>query len=192
MFNQINNKVCIVFSLIVVLRISDATFNNEESEFSLDPDNFIDNNLPCKFMQSIDITGEIVHPNGSIFFDYMEFPIGTYANVSYKIQSELIRPFPGCNYEEYHYKRIPTKAHLRGCVCNRKSCIRFCCKKSYQIFKNGKCIDDHYKNVQLPMLDKNGHFFSGNLKDHFYYVNRKPCSNLTINNHILFDEVIFI
>lgn len=200
----------IIFSMIfiIILKINDTKHMlnalNQSTNYINDWMNFTmfeiqqsksilsANYLPCHYFDSTNITDGIIYSNGSVIFDFMEFPIGTYANVTYKIENKLIKPFPGCNYKENYYKYNLVSSYRRGCVCNRKPCIRFCCKKPYQIFANGKCVNGNDKNVQLPILNKMGKQFSGYLKEHFYYVNRKTCSEPTMTNNVLIDVVQII
>lgn len=128
-----------------------------------------DDRLPCKFSESINITDSVSDENGLIVFDHMEFPKGTYATVAYTLQIT--------NKDDFdEFTRKPTSKYVRGCVCNRKSCIRFCCSTPYHLYIDGKCIaNDEDKNVNVPIRDSNNVMKHVNFKDHFYYVTKKAC-----------------
>lgn len=129
--------------------------------------------LPCKFSESINITGGLIDENGLIRFDHMEFPIGTYANISFKYK---IKTFEN-TFD--HFTRVETPEYVRGCVCNRKSCVRFCCPSPYHIFVHGNCKLKQQHDVNLPIRNNNNDFSMENFKDHFYYVTSKFCGTLT-------------
>ncbi|XP_031623063.1 G-protein coupled receptor Mth2-like [Contarinia nasturtii] len=68
--------------------------------------------LPCKFVDSIDISSGILHANQSITFNKMEFPENQYAKVNYILENG--RP-------------VIVEPYFRGCPCNIKPCVRLCC-----------------------------------------------------------------
>lgn len=61
--------------------------------------------LPCRFVDSIDISEGALQLNQSIIFDGVEFTPADYAKVDHDSINE-------------------TEPHTRGCLCNRKPCIR--------------------------------------------------------------------
>lgn len=69
--------------------------------------------LPCHFLDSINITAGVRQTNGSILYDGILFANGQYSNVNYTL--------------EYGKKHIPTDSHIRGCLCTyNRTCLRFC------------------------------------------------------------------
>lgn len=70
----------------------------------------ISNKLPCKFIDSIDISDGVVQSNQSIIYDGVEFTPADYAEMDRVLNKKG--------------EEIPAKPHTRGCLCNRKPCIR--------------------------------------------------------------------
>lgn len=68
------------------------------------------NELPCQFIDSIDISEGALQPNQSIVYDGVEFTPADYAEVDYDLINGV--------------ERISTQPYARGCLCNRKPCIR--------------------------------------------------------------------
>lgn len=127
-----------------------------------------DNPLKCRFYESINITGSTPDENGLIVFDHMEFPLGTYAKVAYALKVTT-------KNEKEFFTRVPTPEHVRGCVCNRRSCVRFCCPSPYQLFVNGKCAHRDDSHIDLPIRIKDSAVKIVDFKKHFYYVTKKAC-----------------
>lgn len=73
----------------------------------------IDPELPCDFVDSIDISTGIPHSNKSIIFNGMIFPEDQYAKVNYVLKDGT--------------KPIIVEPYVRGCPCNIRPCIRLCC-----------------------------------------------------------------
>lgn len=142
-----------------------------------------EDHLPCKYSDSININSGVVKENGLVEFDHMEFPNGTYATVAYDYQISAKEHKNKRNETIYlnYFKRIPKPNYLRGCACNRKSCVRFCCKTPYLTFVNGKCVGEN-KNVNLPIRNKDNEFSMTDFKEHFYYVTKRVCGNITAPN----------
>lgn len=111
--------------------------------------------LPCKFDDSIDITNGIFHPNKSITFNGLEYPVGQYAKINY--------------IEEWE------NPHYRGCPCNIQPCIRMCCPfGSFTIAKKTEiwgCLpSEAAKHVTIEILE--GYQLKAKVSlDHFSHVN---------------------
>lgn len=151
--------------------------------------------LPCKFSESINITKGTIDQNGLIKFNYMDFPNGTYAKISYNYQIISKEEQNDKNETIYrnYFERGDTAEYLRGCVCNRMPCIRFCCSKPNQIYVKGRCLDGSQTNLDLPIKIKDGNVSSSNFKDHFYYVTGQYCGKMnSTRSNFYIQDVRFI
>lgn len=126
--------------------------------------------LPCHYLDSINITDGIKQKDGSILYNKNRFTKDQYTKVNYILENGV--------------ERIIVPPYLRGCLCNNKPCIRFCCpvgsfhdptatgkrkcsqNESAQQFESD-ILDDTQNKRQKVILDQ-----------HFAYVDDKPCSNL--------------
>lgn len=70
----------------------------------------ISSELPCRFIDSIDISGGAKQLNLSIIYDGVEFTPADYAEMDHDLINGT--------------EQIAAQAHIRGCLCNRKPCIR--------------------------------------------------------------------
>lgn len=74
---------------------------------------YINNELPCHFQDSINITNGQLQADGARIHDGTIYSKEQYALVNYRITDGKAR--------------VPVKSHLRGCPCNVKPCISLCC-----------------------------------------------------------------
>lgn len=129
----------------------------------------ISSELPCRFHDSVNITGGMFLSNKSIIFDGYEFGEREYAEFDYIRSGD---------------KKIPSSQHLRGCFCNREPCIRLCCPLgSIPQIKNKTQVCTPHKdayNVEHSVLDQNNVSTSTKLDQHFHIVDSKPCQKLYI------------
>lgn len=68
--------------------------------------------LPCKFEDSINITGGTILPDNSVLFDGIKYSSENFGT----FHSTVNRT-----------SQINVVAHLRGCPCNIRPCLRLCC-----------------------------------------------------------------
>lgn len=68
--------------------------------------------LPCEFLDSMNISDGVFRSNRTIVYKDLEFPQGQYAKINYTYDG---------------IERATVAPYMRGCICNRKSCIRLCC-----------------------------------------------------------------
>lgn len=122
--------------------------------------------LPCDFHDSINITDGLPGPDDSIQFNGIIFPRGQYSEIDYTLLNGT--------------ERSPVNFHQRGCPCNVKTCIRFCCspEKVYDP-KSGirelgamfKCSNnDKAKNLEFEIREENNQMKKVNLNEQFSYV----------------------
>lgn len=125
--------------------------------------------LPCHFHDSVNITAGEFLSNKSIIFDGVEFGEGQYAELDYILDGN---------------EQVPAHSHLRGCLCNRRPCIRLCCPiGSLPQIKNGSQVcspHEDAKNPEHALLDQNNVSISVKLDQHFSIVDTKPCQKLYI------------
>lgn len=75
--------------------------------------NLMFRDLPCDFLDSMNISDGVFRSNRTIFYKDLAFPQGQYAKINYTYDNGVDRT------------NVPP--YMRGCICNRKSCIRLCC-----------------------------------------------------------------
>lgn len=126
--------------------------------------------LPCHFLDSINITNGIFHPNKSIIFGGNVFPEGQYAEIDYILNEGS--------------ERETVKQHLRGCLCNRKPCVRFCCSFG-SLISNIDPKDCHFnesienlRSYESDILDENNERKRVKLNQQFEIIDGSPCAEL--------------
>jgi len=72
-----------------------------------------DSSLPCKFIETINITSGYKDINQNFVYKSDIFPLGTYGEFDY--------------IEDYAHVKVSVNPHIRGCICKNKPCLRFCC-----------------------------------------------------------------
>lgn len=123
--------------------------------------------LPCHYFDSIDISEGFVHNNKSITFDGIEYHKNQYADISYAIENG---------------KRVPTKQHTRGCICQIKNCIQLCCPLG--TFANSSSDSDNRCNSRYTesanhekIINQNIQIYKSEQKDDYAYVVNMPCED---------------
>lgn len=133
--------------------------------------------LPCQFLDSINITDGIRQSDKSIIYNNMTFEQDQYAKINYIIENGITR--------------VAVDPYIRGCVCNYKPCIRLCCP--YGTFvdttvKQGrKCrSNDAARNFEVEILDPNDKPEKVILDHFFAYVDDRPCNKFyrAVDYHI--------
>lgn len=111
--------------------------------------------LPCDFFDSLNITDGARQTNESILFNGLEFPAGQYVNLNYTLK--------------YDIEHVTVTPYIRGCICNRMSCIRLCCPfGSIQInsdecqpneaARNVRVFSENYQNKQMTDVEQDNYF----------------------------------
>lgn len=128
--------------------------------------------LPCRFFEAMNITDGVKAFDGSIVYDHMEFPVGSYATINYEL-------LPSVKDNVTYYTRQSTPEYIRGCVCNRRDCIRLCCSKG-KIFTSKGCVK-HSKadEIVFPIRMTSNHYETVVLNKHFHYVTGSTCAETT-------------
>lgn len=123
--------------------------------------------LPCDFLDSVNITGGILHSNNSFIFKGIEFKAGQYAKINYIVrdgESSIVKPY------------------YRGCPCKDKPCIRLCCPYgSFVVSKkaDGEFIcreDDSARHIEGEIINENNETQTINFEERFGFVDR-VCTN---------------
>lgn len=143
----------------------------------------IDNDLPCDFLDSINITDGVEQPNKSIIFKGIEFPNDHYGRIAYVLNAT---------------ERVPAESHLRGCPCIDKPCIRLCCpyKSFVKLGSKGEsmaaedmepeCIENELINhFEIPIVDENNEKTNITLDHTFGYVNRICQTHYMADNYAI-------
>lgn len=138
----------------------------------------IDSELPCDYVESINISDGFIHSNQSITFDGIVFSTKQYANISYVIEKG---------------KRIATqKPYAMGCICQIKKCIQLCCPLgtftniSIEELDPKNMCNNHYVESMNPkqIMDIKMHPFKSKPTDDFKYFENLPCENFISPNEI--------
>lgn len=127
----------------------------------------VSNDLPCNFLDSINITDGVRQTNGSILYDGVLFEDDQYAQINYTLKN-------GSNM-------FPAEQHIRGCLCTYdRPCVRFCCTpeaakdKTYDFCH----LHENVKDFEGKILDENNQTKSVKFNDHFKYIDNFPCEYL--------------
>lgn len=139
-----------------------------------------DRELPCHYSDSIDISKGFFHSNKSITFDGIEYHKNQYATISFAIENG---------------KRVPTKKHTRGCICQIKNCIQLCCP--FGTFANLSSDSDNTCNSQYTesanhekIINQNIQIYKSEQRDDYAYVVNIPCKDVFyIENKYKIDTV---
>lgn len=127
--------------------------------------------LPCHFLDSINITAGFRQPNGSIIFNGISFPKNKIATLDYILVNGT--------------ENVPVKPHVRGCLCGlEKPCVRLCCPHgSVSEYTNeGHICSTHEsaKDLESEIVDKNNQTNTVKLHEHFVYVDHRPCKEFYV------------
>lgn len=148
-------KLCLVFLHLLSIGWSQSLFANHE--------------LPCNYLDSIDISDGVVQANLSIIYGDIEFKVNNYGVINYILNDDM--------------EFIAVKPYFRGCPCQIKPCIRLCCphgsffhtfeynadqKQPNMICRNHSAAN----NFMVEILHENNETETLNLDQNFTYVNR--------------------
>lgn len=142
-------SLSILIALILRVSYSDALL------FSRD--------LPCDFLDSVNITGGVLHSNNSFIFNGIEFTVGQYTKVNYIVKDGQF---------------LIVEPYYRGCPCKNKPCIRLCCPyASFVVSKkaDGEFIcrnDEAARRIEGEIINENNETEIINFEQHFGFVER--------------------
>lgn len=125
--------------------------------------------LPCDFLDSMNISDGVTYSNGTVVYEHFEFPVGQYTKINYTFNDDN--------------ERMTVAPYTRGCICNRKSCIRLCCPFGSIQVKSRQCQPNEVaKSVELfstIYINKNTTNVQPVLKFPFIY--GYPCKRMHLN-----------
>lgn len=127
-------------------------------------------NVPCRYVDSVNITGLPVHVNGrhrtvSVTFDNHTYSPDLIGEFDYEILNETYRQ--------------PTVRHPRLCVCQNRPCVRLRCPRG-QLFVGDACEPDaRMEQLSIPVRMANGELQTLNLFDSFGVTIGKQCELMT-------------
>lgn len=120
--------------------------------------------LPCKYLDSINITDGVRQTDDSIVFNGMVFTKNQYARIDYVLENGMTHKI--------------VQPYVRGCVCQKKSCVRLCCPYG-EFYANRSChrhnSEHSVRRLETAILDEDKQTKSIVLDHHFAYVNDRPC-----------------
>lgn len=116
--------------------------------------------LPCHFLDSINITNGILQSNKSIVFGGMVYPEGQYAEIDYILNEAG--------------ENETVKLHRRGCLCRLKPCIRICCTFLNCPIRTNKSSEGY----ESLILDENNNSKLVRLDRQFGIIIENPCPTL--------------
>ncbi|EDV41524.2 uncharacterized protein Dana_GF17466 [Drosophila ananassae] len=80
----------------------------------------------CNFFDTVNISGSVPFSNGSYSHEGVFIPARLTGSYNYQI--------------DHRGSRWTVPEHIRGCVCQLKTCVRLCCHHT-QFWEAGECID---------------------------------------------------
>lgn len=128
--------------------------------------------LPCHFLDSVNITAGFRQSDESIFFEGVAYPKDKYSTVNFILIDGK--------------KRITVDPHIRGCTCAITRCLRLCCPPGTQWKKgNGSSfceVREEARNFEGQILNEQNEVESVIFDHHFAFVHGKPCKLLFVEN----------
>lgn len=126
----------------------------------------VSGDLPCDFLDSVNISGGEFRSNRTIVYQDLKFPLGQYAKINYTVDNRM--------------KRLTVAPYLRGCVCNREPCIRMCCPFGSIQVKSRQCqTNDVAQSIEV-FSDKDHDKKLRNMEPvrKFTFVDGYPCKRM--------------
>lgn len=131
------------------------------------------NELPCDFLDSVNITGGIYQSDNSILFDGIEFSVEQYAELNYTLDRGT--------------KTIPVESYIRGCLCDRVLCVRLCCPlgTANRRTKGGlNCVPhDDANDLDHDIIDENNATIPTQIDQFFSITHSLPCKMMYISDN---------
>lgn len=134
--------------------------------------------LPCDFLDSINITGGNRLPYDAIQFNGIVYPSDQYAEINYVIEAGTFE--------------ITVDPYLRGCICNIKTCLRLCCPLgTLHIDERATTCRDHdkAKKFEAEIIHENNETKIIPLERYFAYVEGFPCNFMYIDDEYQINHV---
>lgn len=129
--------------------------------------------LPCHFLDSVNITDGYRQSDDSIFFEGVVYPEDKYATINFILKDGS--------------ERITVDPYIRGCTCAVTSCLRLCCAPGTQwtrVNGTGFCeVHEEARNFEGEMINEENDIQSVIFDYHFAFVHGKPCRFLYVENN---------
>lgn len=161
------NWICatgITTDMHLIILIGFITLNGGGHAISLSGD------LPCDFLNSMNISGGVTLTNGTVVYNDLEFPVGQYVRINYTFDSVM--------------ERVTVAPYMRGCICNREPCIRLCCPFGSVQVKSRQCEEnDAAKSIEV-FAEKFHNKSTTNIEPirNFTFIQDYPCKRLHLIN----------
>lgn len=125
-------------------------------------------NKPCKFLDSINITGGVRNDDdGSITFEGIYYPSYLHATYDYEFVNETFRQ--------------EVAPHERGCTCKLAPCVRMCCPRGQYLYQSDCYTNDSVSDLTVNVRrDEEDSGVNENLFEIFHYVHGKPCHQINL------------
>lgn len=127
-------------------------------------------NLPCNFLDSYNITDGVFQSDRTIVYKDFKFPIDQYAKINYTFDNGM--------------ERTIVTPYTRGCICNRKPCIRLCCPYGSIQVKSKRCQPNEAANTINVYSEQ---YHSANVQNitpvrQFAFIHNYPCKRMRLIN----------
>lgn len=122
--------------------------------------------LPCDFLDSMNISDGVFGSNKTIVYKSLEFPFDQYVKINYTFDNGI--------------ERTAVAPYLRGCICNHKPCIRLCCPDGSIHVKSKQCQPNEAAKIPNVYSEKNLNDDVENLEPvrNFTFIHNYPCNRL--------------
>ncbi|XP_002065957.2 G-protein coupled receptor Mth2 isoform X1 [Drosophila willistoni] len=124
---------------------------------------------PCTFFDTVNLTGYKRFENGSYEYDGIIIPSNLVGVYDY-IYKDLVQ-------------RVEVEPHMRGCICQLKSCLNLCCPWG-EIYVVDRCTNDsraRQRTWPAPVLNvtfENGTTHPVNIFQQFSVQSFRPCTEM--------------
>lgn len=167
MRNLINWTSGIITNMHLIILIGFITINCGSHAITVSGD------LTCSFLDSMNISEGIVHySNQTVVYNNLVFSLGQYAKINYTFDSEM--------------ERITVAPYTRGCVCDRKACIRLCCPfgEVKSTVKSRQCEPNKVANSIEVFSEKYHNKSLTNIQPvrQFTFIPDYPCKYMSVIN----------
>ncbi|XP_055913701.1 G-protein coupled receptor Mth2-like [Eupeodes corollae] len=119
---------------------------------------------PCAYNETVSLEYSERLENGSYLYDNIIVPAEKTGFYDYEIA--------------IGNTKTPADVHVRGCVCELRTCISVCCPPDYE-FHNGTCIESPFEiDPLIDITNKEGKTIKVNISRQFAIQYTRPCEGL--------------
>lgn len=120
----------------------------------------VQNQGPCNFMNTVNITGGHLDQNGNYHFKGTVYKNGTFDLYNYIVE----------NLTEV----VEVEPHFRGCLCDNQPCIRICCTSDNN--NNSACVSSD--TLVVPTYEAEGEEIDWVTGRRYGVLFGKPCKEM--------------